>query len=54
MIIIKIVTIAADADFVFISSGMVFNIPFKRFLPGGIIIIILSVIVQAYQICTNP
>ena len=34
--IIIIVAIAADAGFVFISSGMVYNILFKRFLPGGI------------------
>ena len=35
IIIIIIVAIATDAGFVFLSSGMVYNILFKRFLPGG-------------------
>ena len=34
IIIIIIVAIATDAGFVFLSSGMVYNILFKRFLPG--------------------
>ena len=38
IMIITIVAIAADAGFVFTSSGMVYNILFKRFLPGGIIL----------------